>query len=220
MVAVTIPSTERAPAPRVARFDRVERAVHWTNAVLFGVLIASGAVLYLGELSAIVGRRPLIRTIHVYTGLLLPVPLLIGVVGRWGAQLRRDLGVLNRWSRDDKRWFRSRGRGTTTELGKFNAGQKLNSAFVGAGGVVMLMTGAIMKWFEPFPTNWRNGATFVHDWTAFALGLAIIGHIWLAFSDPPALEGMWRGSVPLAWARDKRPQWYRELVSRAASADD
>jgi formate dehydrogenase subunit gamma len=127
--------------------------------------------------------------------------------------------VLNRWSADDRRWFRGRGRAVTlaagnVEVGKFNAGQKLNAAFVAAAGVVMLMTGSIMKWFEPFPNAWRTGATFVHDWTAFALGLAIIGHIWLAFNDPPALEGMWRGTVPAEWARRNRPRWYREVASR------
>jgi len=222
MGAATIPSTDAvaSPEPRLARFDRVERTVHWINAALFFALIASGAVLYLGALSAVVGRRPLIRTLHVYSGLALPVPLLIAVAGRWGKSLRHDLGVINRWSRDDRRWLRTRGRDTTTELGKFNAGQKLNAAFVGAGGVVMLMTGVIMKWFAPFPTNWRTGATFVHDWTAFALGLAIIGHVWLAVSDPPSLEGMCRGTVPAWWARDKRPRWYREVVSREASASD
>ncbi len=134
------------------RFDRVERVVHWVNASLFGILMATGAVLYVGQLSVLVGRRELMRTIHVYAGLALPIPLLIGVLGRHGTALRLDLGRLNRWSRGDFRWFRRRRR-DSVRLGKFNPGQKLNATFLAAAGLVMLGTGSIMKWFGPFSND-------------------------------------------------------------------
>ena len=70
----------------------------------------TGAALYAGPISTLVGRRELVRTIHVVAGLALPVPLVVGLVGRWGARLRRDLGRLNRWTRDDRRWLRRRAR--------------------------------------------------------------------------------------------------------------
>src|SRR5262249_12290752 len=75
------PST--APT-EIERFDRAERLVHWTTAVLVGVLILTGACLYLGELEAVVGRRELVRTIHVAAVLGLPVPLLLGLLTRAG----------------------------------------------------------------------------------------------------------------------------------------
>ena len=193
------------------RFDRTERWLHWANATLVGVLVATGAALYWGELSSIVGRRALLKEIHVIAGLCLPVPFLLALIGRRGRALRRDLGVLNRFSPDDIRWLRSRGGDPTVRLGKFNPGQKLNSAFVGAALVTMLATGVVLRFFEPFPLAWRTGATFVHDWTALALGLAITGHIWLAVSDPDALRAMISGTVPARWARQKRPRWYEEL---------
>ena len=193
------------------RFDRTERWLHWANATLVGVLVATGAALYWGELSSIVGRRALLKEIHVIAGLCLPVPFLLALIGRRGRALRRDLGVLNRFSPDDIRWLRSRGGDPTVRLGKFNPGQKLNSAFVGAALLTMLATGVVLRFFEPFPLAWRTGATFVHDWTALALGLAITGHIWLAVSDPDALRAMVSGSVPARWARQKRPRWYEEL---------
>ena len=98
------------PEPPLLRFDRGERTLHWVNATLFGILMLTGAALYAGPISALVGNRELVRTIHVYSGLLLPVPLLLAVLGRRGARLRTDLGRLNRWSRDDARWFRRRQR--------------------------------------------------------------------------------------------------------------
>jgi formate dehydrogenase subunit gamma len=74
----------------------------------------------------------------------------------------------------------------------------------------MLATGAIMHWFEPFPLDWRTGATFVHDWFALGIWAVVIGHIAFALRDGDALESMVNGSVPAAWARRKAPRWYEE----------
>jgi formate dehydrogenase subunit gamma len=194
--------------PMMPRFDRTERWVHWANATLVGVLVATGAVLYSGQLSSIFGRRALFKEIHVIAGLCLPIPFLLSLPGRRGRALRRDLGVLNRFSADDFKWLRSRGHDRSVRLGKFNPGQKLNSAFVGAALVTMLATGIVLRFFGPFPLSWRTGATFIHDWTALALGLAITGHIVLALGDGDALRGMLFGRVPEAWAKRKAPRWY------------
>lgn len=56
-------------------------------------------------------------------------------------------------------------------------------------GVAMLMTGSVMRWFEPFPLDWRTGATFVHDWLALVLAVVVAGHVVLALADPAALRG-------------------------------
>jgi formate dehydrogenase subunit gamma len=97
-----------------------------------------------------------VKTIHVYAGLLLPFPLVVGVVGgRFGRRLRADLGRLNRWIADDAAWFRARqwrrsaSRAGGIELGKFNPGQKLNAAFTAGAIIVMLATGSIMRWYKP-----------------------------------------------------------------------
>ena len=116
------------------RFDGMERAVHWSTASLFILLMLTGAALYAGPISVLVGNRETVRTVHVWCGLLLPVPLVIGVITRRGRRLRTDLRRLNRWAPDERRWFRRRTR-AEVELGKFNPGQKLNAAFI-AGHVM------------------------------------------------------------------------------------
>lgn len=204
------------PALDLSRFDRTERWLHWINAALVGLLVATGAALYWGELASVVGRRALLKDIHVIAGLALPVPFLLSLPGRQGRALRRDLGALNRFNGDDIRWLRSRGDDPTVRLGKFNPGQKLNTAFVGAALVTMLATGLVMRFFSPFPLSWRTGATFVHDWTALALGVAITGHVLLAVADPDALRGMVSGKVPAWWARQKRPRWYDDVSEEPA----
>ena len=204
--------SEADRATHLPRFDRVERAVHWANAALFGVLIVTGAVLYAGPLSTLVGHRVVMKTIHVYAGLALPVPLLAGLAGPWRRGLRRDLTRLNRWDGDDRRWLRSRGRDRSVRLGKFNPGQKLNAAFTAGAMAVMLGTGAVMRWFSPFPVSWRTGATFVHDWGALAVAVVVAGHVIMAVGDGDALRAMFRGWVPAAWARRNRPKWYEEVT--------
>jgi formate dehydrogenase subunit gamma len=202
----------------ILRFDRVERTVHWVNASLFLVLIATGAALYFTPLIALVGRRRLIEQIHLYVGLALPLPLLLGLAGNWGRVLRRDVGRINRWSEEDVRWLRSlvdtasgrRQASVRPRLGKFNPGQKLNAAFVAGGGLVMLGTGALLRWYVPFPLSWRAGATFVHNWLAVIFVILIIGHIALALADREALRSMLGGRVSRAWAARHAPAWLDE----------
>jgi formate dehydrogenase subunit gamma len=202
---------DNAIAPEIERFDPAERAVHWVTATLVITLILTGAVLYIGELSVLVGRRALIRNVHVAAGLSLPIPILLAVLTRAGRALRRDLVRLNRWSIDDRRWWRRRSR-DDAKLGKFNPGQKLNAAYLAGALVVMIGSGSIMRFFEPFPDAWRTGATSVHDWFALGIGLSVLGHIGIAMRDPVAMRAMRSGPVPQSWARKRRPRWYEEMT--------
>jgi formate dehydrogenase subunit gamma len=195
----------------VVRFDRTERWLHWTNATLFLLLLATGMTLYIGPLSAAVGRRVLVKDVHVIAGLLLPAPVLLAYAGTWRAGLRRDVRRLARWSTDDRRWLTSLGRRGHASMGKFNAGQKLNAIFVAGCIPLMLVTGSIMRWFKPFPLDWRTGATFVHDWLALTLLFVIIGHIGKALAEPVALRAMRRGTVAATYAAKHHPRWWREI---------
>ena len=215
MAATTLPPE---PGERLHRFDAVERAAHWATAALFLVAMATAAALYLGPVSAAVGRRALVKDVHVYAGLALPAPILIAAVGRWGRRFRDDLSRLNRWSEDDVRWLRSLTRDPLVQSGKFNPGQKLNAAFTSGAIVLMLATGWIMRWFEPFPLSWRTGATFVHDWLALALFVTITGHVVYALRDGDALRSMVSGWVPAAWARRHAPRWLEEVPPPAPAA--
>ncbi len=208
------------------RFDRVERAAHWANAALFLILIGTGAILYVGQLSILIGRRVLIDDIHVYCGIALPVPLLISLAGSWGKGLRADLSRFNRWTPDDRRWLRLAAKPRSERnagrdqlaIGKFNAGQKLNAAFVGAVIVVMLASGVVMHWFTPWPLSWRTGATFVHEWLAIAVIVVVIGHITYALRDPAALRSMIKGTISRRWALRNAPAWVIETDAATLAA--
>ena len=211
-------AVDTVEGPSVVRFDRAERWLHWANASLFLVLLATGMTLYVGPLSALVGRRVLVKDVHVISGLLLPLPLLLAYAGPWRSGLRRDVRRLARWSVDDQRWLTSLGRRGRERLGKFNAGQKLNAIFVAGCIPLMLATGSIMRWFDPFPVAWRTGATFVHDWLALALLAVVVGHIGKALAEPLALRSMRTGRMPADHVRTHHPRWWRELQATEEEA--
>ena len=205
---VAPPSNARpsaASSGQLTRFTRGEHAVHRAVAILMLTSITTAAILYNGFLAVPVGHRRLVKLVHVWSGFALPVPILVGVVS---AAYRADLGRLNRFTRRDWRWLRSRTRRDgTIRVGKFNAGQKLNASLTAGGVIVMLATGTLMYFPNLARLSWRTGATFVHDWFALALGVLVIGHITYAVRDPEARRGMRSGQVTLTWATTNHRQW-------------
>lgn len=198
----------------VLRFTRAVRGVHHATAVLMLVCLATAAVLYVPAFAEAVGRRHLVKTIHLIAGFGLPVPALLG----WAARaFRDDLRRLNRFSPDDWRWLRERDRRAVAggrgihPVGKFNAGQKLNGAFAGGAILVMLGTGTMLAFPDPWPDAYRTGATFVHDWLTFAIFVVVLGHLWYALRDRGAMSGMFLGRVPEDWAARHHPAWLDEV---------
>lgn len=205
--------TERVSASNTGslrRFDVTERVLHWITALDVLTLIVTGAILYFPPFSVRVGRRLLIENIHTLSGILALVPLLVALWGRWGVMLRKDVKRLTRFDQREWRWF-DRTHRMKIELDKFNPGQKLNAIFSIAGLVVLLCTGIVLRFPNPFPLTIRQGATFVHDWFAFLVGLLVFGHIGFALSHPRSLWSMLSGRIDRLWAEDHARAWVQEL---------
>jgi formate dehydrogenase subunit gamma len=211
MSAVTQPSTSRS-TNRILRFDRLQRGAHWINAILFTVLILTAIPLYFGSFFGVVLERHAVEQIHLWTGLALPLPLIVSLTGPWGRRMRRDVKRFNYWTRDEIRWIRSFGQ-SSLAADKYNPGQKLNAIFIAGSIVVMLVTGSMLQWFRFFSVSQREGATFVHDGLALTIVIVIVGHLAMALTHRESLRSIFTGTVSQRWAKVHAPAWMKEMVN-------
>lgn len=194
----------------VRRFSRTERAFHWVNAAFFGVLLATGAILYLPSLQVAIGRRTLMKDVHLWTGVAWPCALvLVALVGdRRG--IVRTMRDVDSFDRDDLRWLAGR---RPVPQGRFNAGQKLNAVLTAATCVLFVVSGLLL-WLGERDTRMRFASTVVlHDGLAFVALALLLGHLYLAVIHPAtrhALRGMTLGTVREDWATEHHPKWKRQ----------
>ncbi|MEW2359948.1 cytochrome b/b6 domain-containing protein [Spirillospora sp. NPDC029432] len=212
------PPDPPGPPGRLLRFTAAERWVHHATALLMLVCLVTAALLYVPALSAAVGRRDLLKPLHIWAGYALPLPVLFGLASE---AFRLDLRRLDRFTPHDRDWLRRGDRRAVARtggldrgvvpVGKFNAGQKLNAAFTAGAILVLLGTGTIMTFPDPWPDRWRTGATFVHDWLFLLVLIVTIGHLWYALRDRGALGAMATGRVDRAWAARHHAGWLDEI---------
>jgi formate dehydrogenase subunit gamma len=204
-------------ARRLPRFTRTERAVHWVHAAAFVVLLGSGLCLYLPSLAETVGRRPLLKTIHVYTSVAWLVALVLILVLGDRRSLRATLRELDAFDRDDRDWLRRRG----APQGRLNAGQKLNAIVTAAFAILFAVTGFLL-WYGERDTRFRFAQTIlIHDWLMYASFFLFLGHLYLSLIHPTtrhALSGITRGWVDEDWARDHHEKWAESMAGRPQPA--
>lgn len=190
----------------VQRFSRTERAVHWVHASAFLVLLGSGLVLYLPSLATEIGRRPLVKDVHLFTALAWAIALLAVVALGDRRGLRATTRELDVFDADDRRWLLGR----HVRQGRFNAGQKLNAALTAAFAVLLAVSGVLL-WLGERDTRFRLDSTIVlHDVVAYLSVALLVGHLYLAVIHPStrhALRGMTVGTVREDWAREHHAKW-------------
>jgi formate dehydrogenase subunit gamma len=194
----------------VKRFSRTERVLHWANAIAFFVLLGSGLCLYLPSLEIAVGRRPLIKDIHFWSGIgWLPLLVLVVLAGDRRGILRTAREVDN-FDRDDLRWLTLQ---KPAPQGRFNAGQKLNTALTAAFTLLFFVSGMLL-WLGERNTSFRFASTVIlHDGLMYAAIVLLVGHLYLAVIHPAtrhALRGITVGTVSEDWAEQHHAKWKQQ----------
>jgi formate dehydrogenase subunit gamma len=191
----------------VRRFSRTERMLHWANALGFFTLLGSGLMLYLPSLAVLVGRRPLVKDIHFWSGIGWIVLLVLVVLVGDRRGIFRTARELDRFDGDDARWLLHGGR---APQGRFNAGQKVNAALTAAFTLLFLVSGLLL-WLGERDTRFRFASTVVlHDGLMYAALALLAGHLYLALIHPAtrhALRGMTVGTVSEEWAQRHHAKW-------------
>jgi len=176
--------------------------VHWVHASAFCVLLGSGLCLYLPSLAELLGRRPLLKEIHLYTALAWALALVAIVVLGDRRPLVRTVDEV-----DDL--------GTESRL---NIGQKLNVIVVAAFAILFAVSGLDL-WYGERDTRFRfANALLIHDWLMYISLLIFLGHLYFALILPStrhSLSGMTRGWVRRDWAERRHPEWVAEVDASA-----
>ena len=164
-------------------------------------------MLYVPKLSVLVGRRPFMKDVHVYTAVawLAAIALVVALGDRRG--LRATLRELDRFDEDDRLWLH---RIWSRPQGRFNAGQKLNAALTAAFAVLFAVSGGLL-WLGERDTRFRFASTvLLHDGLMYVSLVLLVGHLYLALIYPStrhALRGMTLGTVRRDWAEEHHAKW-------------
>ena len=195
------------------RFTVTERLIHWVHASAFFVLLGSGLALYVPALSIAVGRRPLVKAVHIWTAVAWAAAIALIVVFGNRRALARTVREIDLFDGDDGRFLTGH---MHTPQGRLNAGQKVNAILTAAFAVLFAVSGFLL-WYGERDTRFRLPGTFyLHDSLMFlSLGL-LVGHLYLALIYPAtrhALRGMTVGTVREDWARTHHAKWVEELAA-------
>ena len=94
--------------------------------------------------------------------------------------------------------------------GRFNAGQKLNTALTAAFALLFAVSGTLL-WLGERDTRFRFDSTIILHDALTLLSLALLtGHLYLALIHPTtrhALRGVTLGDVRADWASEHHAKW-------------
>lgn len=191
---------------RIFRFDITARALHWSHAIIFIWLLATGIGLFLTPKSLL--GDPLIKIVHLYASA--PFVILPAVLYIFGSACTRDdVKELISWNNDDMRWFIGFLKNNKTDVkGKFNAGQKANFL-----ATLLLISGISLSGFvvwmkSMFSVDFVELNFIVHDSFASLAALLLTGHIVFALYYSESLRGIIYGEVDAGWAQEHYPDWF------------
>jgi len=216
LLSVSTPSLEMKRIDKIRRFTATERLLHWSFALPQIVLMITGGWLLAtasqsGE-SAVKFNLAMIHKVAAACFIL--APFLVFMSGD-AKTLIKNMRLALSWNRSDLQWFfRSFMKiivpsTTLPEVGKFNAGQKLNMLIVMILGVVFTVSGLLVWFLDGVLLAW-----IVHA-ASFLVALFVVsGHVYMAILHPSTRPSFWaiiNGNVDREWANHHHPRWAKEL---------
>jgi len=202
----------------IERFTLFERATHWTMAISFVLLAASGLTMLFGKyvLMPVFGHTLfgwlsyLLKNIHNFAGPVFAVSVLVAFV----VFVKDNLPAAS-----DFKWFASFGGlfgGKHASAGRFNAGEKLWFWFgMTLIGLTMAASGFVLDMIVPNVEYSRANmqiADVIHLIGAVLIVAMAFGHIYMGtIGMEDAYKAMRTGYVDDAWAKEHHDEWYADV---------
>lgn len=213
-----IKSGSRAAAgPKVLRFAKSERMLHWCIAGPFLFSFATALVLVLiYNPDRTRPFRSLFSGLHRASGVaLIVLPMLAALKSRGDARLHfYNIKQAWVWMFDDFKWLALMmlagisSKIKLPEQGKFNAAEKVNFMVLMVTYPLYVITGLVMWMTHLAILSW-----ILHFLMALLATPLILGHLYMALINSGSrrgLEGMISGFVDPHWAKHHYRRWYRE----------
>jgi formate dehydrogenase subunit gamma len=205
----------------VLRWTGFERALHWYVAILFILLAITGLSLMYGRavllpvmgIKGFAGYADVSKFIHDYLSLLFVIGLVVMLI-LW---LRENF-----FKKADWEWFKAGGgylvKGEHPHAYKVNAGEKVWFWILFVAGIALMVSGITLL----LPNLGTERATMqtaniVHGISSLILSAFVLGHIYLGtIGNEGSFEGMVKGEVDEAWAKQHHDLWYDEVKGKEA----
>jgi formate dehydrogenase subunit gamma len=204
-------------SPKILRFRKSERMVHWAIAIPFLTCYTTAIILvFFYNPHPLRPYRDLFSWIHRISGICLFIlPMLTILKSRHDYKVYfNNIKQAWVWTVEDMKWLVLMGlaamssRYTLPEQGKFNAAEKLNfmtlmstyPLYIITGSFMLLTRGALLSWL-------------IHFGMALIASPLLFGHLFMATVNPKTrlgLSGMISGFVDRHWAKHHYAKWYRE----------
>ena len=212
--ATATASAEQAvPEGHLLRHPAKTRIIHWLVALSFTLALLSGLAIYspwlYHWLTPIFGGGAITRLLHPWFSLAF-VLFFTFELFNW-RRLMAWAPIDSVWMKGMKDYVRNKEGQELSEVGFFNAGQKLYFWAIAGSALIFLITGLVM-WFPEIAGGIFVAIAYVlHDVAGLVMLGGFIVHIYEGtLSQPGTIHSMTRGTVTDAWAWSFHPGWYKE----------
>lgn len=198
----------------VPRYDSSERVTHWSVALLFILLAASGLAFFhpaFWFLTSVLGGGTWSRILHPFLGIVMFVVFAAMAARYWRDNLIQSYD--REWGKRLSDVINNRDQ-NMPEIDKFNIGQKQLFWVMVVTMLVLLLSGIVL-WRDmiyQFPVLVVRISAVLHALASFILILGIVVHAYSAiFWVKGSLRAMTRGTVSHGWAKHHHARWYRRI---------
>ena len=210
--------SSQADAARIQRYSLSERVLHWTSAISYVYVLATGLAFYSPHLfwiAVLLGGAPTSRFWHPVLGVVF-IATLAMMLRSWVSDMKITAV--------DEAWGRAMGRYIENDdeslppSDRFNLGQKYFFWVMVWGGIGLLVSGAVLWFPELIPWSLsflRLAAILVHVVCALITVGAFIIHVYMGTAMVRGgFTSIIRGEVSPAWARMHHRLWYERLAGK------